>query len=114
MNIRKVNNNTTSTNVKYIPHAKDIAGVEEIYKSLSWMSGFPQKPEVIFMYDTPEIIELREISRVQAKREILQLIQKSDQIYYSEISDKLRLDIELVVEICHELEKEGLVQGVNK
>lgn len=56
-----------------------------------------------------DVIVLRSISREDAKREILDLLDKSDRLYYYDIAEALSLDLEQVVEIMSELESEGLV-----
>lgn len=56
------------------------------------------------------LIVLREIPRDQAKKEIAELFQKSKSLYYSDIAERLRLDLELVVELCSELGREGKVK----
>jgi len=56
------------------------------------------------------LIVLREIPRDQAKKEIAKLFQKSGSLYYSDIAEQLRLDLELVVDLCSELEKEGQIR----
>lgn len=56
-----------------------------------------------------EVILLRSISREQAKEEIMGLLDKSDKLYYSDIAEKLKLDLKEVVEIIEELEAEGEV-----
>ncbi|MBE0515772.1 MAG: hypothetical protein IBX41_00040 [Methanophagales archaeon] len=58
---------------------------------------------------TEKVIMLRSISREQAKEEIMALLDESDKLYYSDIAEALRLDLELVVEIIQELEAEGKV-----
>lgn len=57
-----------------------------------------------------QIIEIREIPRHQAKKEIAELFQKSETLYFSDIAEKLCLDLELVVELCAELQKEGKIK----
>lgn len=58
----------------------------------------------------PEVIELREIGREQAKAEIVELFEQTEvPLYYSDIEERLRIDVELVVEICHELLDEGVI-----
>ena len=54
-----------------------------------------------------EVIVLRTISRKQAKREIKELFQSGETLYYSDIAERLRIDLPLVVEICQELGSEG-------
>jgi dCTP deaminase len=59
--------------------------------------------------DRPQTIVLRAISKEEARREIIELFKnnKGKPIFYSDISEKLQLDLEMVVEICHELEQQG-------
>lgn len=52
------------------------------------------------------VIELRTISRKDAKQEILDLFQGGETLYYSDLAKRLRIDLPLVVEICQELGKE--------
>lgn len=57
-----------------------------------------------------EVIVLREISRDEAKAEIERLFTEGGTLYYSDIAKKLCIDLELVVDICEELFKEGKVR----
>ena len=57
-----------------------------------------------------DVIELREISRGKAKQEILELFQNGETLFYSDLAERLRIDLPLVVEICQELEKEGEIE----
>ncbi|MCH8865029.1 MAG: hypothetical protein IIB13_06700 [Chloroflexi bacterium] len=62
-----------------------------------------------------KIIVLKEITREEAKKEIRQLFQSGGTLYYSDIVQELKIDLETVVEICNELEKEkeiGIDAGV--
>jgi regulator of replication initiation timing len=54
-----------------------------------------------------KVIVLREISREKAKKEIRQLFSNERTLYYSDIAEELRLDLKLVVDICHELQESG-------
>lgn len=58
---------------------------------------------------TEEVITLRSIPREQAKEEIMELLDKSDKLYYSDVAEALKLDLELIVELVEELEAEGKV-----
>ena len=53
------------------------------------------------------VIVLKEISKEEAKEEIRQLFLNGRTLYYSDIAEELRLDLKLVVDICHELQKSG-------
>ena len=56
-----------------------------------------------------EVIVLREITREEAKKEIRQLLESGRTLYYSDIARELQLDLELVVDICNELQESGVV-----
>jgi len=53
-----------------------------------------------------KVIVFREISREDAKKEIQQLFASGRTLFYSDIVKELKLDLETVVDICNELEKE--------
>ena len=53
------------------------------------------------------VIVIREISGEEAKTEIVRLFKQGKILYYSDIARKLHLDLELVVDICNELQKQG-------
>ena len=56
------------------------------------------------------VIVLREITREKAKQEIQQLFSSGRRLYYSDIAQELRLNLELVVDICHELQEGGEIE----
>jgi hypothetical protein len=56
------------------------------------------------------VVVIREISREEAKTEIERLFQDGKVLYYSDIARQLRIDLELAVDICEELSKEGKVR----
>ena len=53
------------------------------------------------------MIILREVSKEEAKEEIRNLFSTGRTLYYSDIAKKLSLDLEMVVDICNELQKSG-------
>lgn len=55
------------------------------------------------------VILLRSITQEDAKSEIVRLFQTSDVLDYGEIAEKLQIDLPLVVDICNELEREGII-----
>jgi len=57
-----------------------------------------------------EVIVLRDIAREEAKQEIEQLFKSGRTLYYSDIARELKLDLELVVDICNELQESGVVE----
>ena len=56
------------------------------------------------------VIVLREITKEEARREIVDLFAAEDILYYSDISERLSIDLETVVEICRELKAEGAIR----
>jgi len=57
-----------------------------------------------------KVIILREITKEDAEKEIRELFSKGDTLYYSDIAERLRLDLDLVVDICNELQRRGEVK----
>ena len=57
-----------------------------------------------------KIIVLREITREEAKAEIVDLFAAGETLYYSDISERLRIDLEMTVTICRELMAEGAIR----
>ena len=55
------------------------------------------------------VVVIRTVPREQAKQEIRELFATGETLYYSDIVERLGLDIALVVDICKELEAEGEV-----
>jgi dCTP deaminase len=53
---------------------------------------------------------LRSLSRDQAKQEIVDLFRSTTgPLFYSDIAERLQMDLEQVLEITHELEREGVI-----
>lgn len=57
-----------------------------------------------------EVVKLREVSRSQARKEILEFLDKRDRAWASEIADALRLDISFVNSILETLWSEKRVE----
>ena len=73
------------------------------------------KQRLLELENREKVIVLREITREEVKKEIRQLFQSGRTFYYSDIVQELKIDLETVVEICNELEKEkeiGIDAGV--
>lgn len=62
---------------------------------------------------TENTVVIRSITREEAKKEIMELLDKSDKLYYYDIAEALNLDLELVVNLIAELESEGMVGEAN-
>jgi hypothetical protein len=57
-----------------------------------------------------EVVEVRDIPREQAKKEIVEYIRGKERVWADEIADALRLDLSLVNDILMELWSEGYVE----
>lgn len=57
-----------------------------------------------------EVIEVRNVSKRKAKKEILDYLKKNRKAYPSDIADALRLDIDLVMVMVRELIQEGRIR----
>lgn len=57
-------------------------------------------------------IQLKDISRDQQKREIVEYCKSHDDIFALDIEDELHIDFQDVCEILDELEKEGKIQEI--
>ncbi len=60
--------------------------------------------------ETIEIIDIRDVSKENAKKEIIDYLKRNRKAYPSDVADALRLDFDLVLEITKELAKEGRVK----
>ena len=52
-----------------------------------------------------KVVMIRDITREEAKREIKKLFSSGRTLYYSDIVQELKLDLETVVDICNELQE---------
>ena len=57
-----------------------------------------------------EIVDLQDISRDEAKKQIIDYFKEHKTAWISELAEQLRLDIELIIDITNELEKEGKIK----
>ncbi len=57
-----------------------------------------------------KFVEIRDVSKTQAKKEILNYMKKHKESYASDIAEGLELDLDLVFSIMKELSKEGVVE----
>ena len=75
------------------------------------------KQRVMELENREKVIVLKEMTREEAKRSIRQLFSSGRTLYYSDIVQELGIDLETVVDICNELEKDKEIAvdaGVSK
>ena len=56
-----------------------------------------------------KVIELREVTKDEARAEIIDPFATGETFCYSDIFERLRIDFEMVIDICQELEREGAI-----
>ena len=59
---------------------------------------------------TIKFMQIRDASYKEAKKEIIEFLKVNENAYTSEISEKLRLDVDLVLKVLKDLQKEGVVE----
>lgn len=59
------------------------------------------------------VVILREVSKEEAEKEVLELFSQGQTLYYSDIAEQLRIDLKMVVEICNELQNRGEIKVVD-
>ena len=84
-----------------------LSEITELRERLEFLeSQFARIPENL-LYG---VIEIREVGREEAKAEITALFETSEgPLYYSDIMERLGIELELVVDICKELIDEGAI-----
>ena len=60
-------------------------------------------------HSVENVIDLREVTKEEARDEIIDLFATGEILYYSDIAFRLQLDLEMVVDICHQLKEDGLI-----
>lgn len=86
----------------------------EIYTLMQRMQRVEERLEIIEATIPKEkVVVLREISKKEAKEEILRLFTMEQKLYYSDIAKRLGLDLKLIVEICNELQQKGEIEVVD-
>ena len=57
-----------------------------------------------------EVLEIRDLDRSQARKEIVEYLGKNGKSYASDVAEFLRLDLGLVFSILEEIRKKGVVE----
>ena len=73
------------------------------------ISELEQELDAVRAMQPEEVIEIREISREQARAEIIDSFKSGEPLDHADLADALALEISLVVEVCNELIEEGVV-----
>ncbi len=62
---------------------------------------------------TEKVIVLRDVSKEGAEKEIKALFTEGQTLYYSDIAECLNIDLQLVVEVCNELQSKEEIEVVD-
>jgi len=87
--------------------------LEVICKKMGISKAEAIRDAIDFYYDYArgiKVIELRDVSKEQAGKEILEYIKEKGKAWTDEIADDLRIDIVVVNEILEELAEKGVVE----
>ena len=57
-----------------------------------------------------KVVEMRGVSKTQARKEIMDYMKKHKEAYASDISEELGIDLDLIFSVMKELDKEGVVE----
>jgi len=60
--------------------------------------------------ESMKVIDVRKVNYKQAKKEVLDFLSENKEAYASDISESLRLDIDLIFKILKDLKKEGRIE----
>lgn len=90
-----------------------LCNIEE-HRSLAESRSFPEAADKAIEAAVIEDEDSVVIPRKAAKDMILRLFEEKGELDYLEIVSSLGLDLELVVEICAELEEEGRIEGTGQ
>ena len=89
---------------------KEVSTLKELVGNLTArVAELEQEAESARAIQTDGIIVLREIGKEQARKEIIESFEAGEPLDQADLADALSLDFSLVVEICDELIKEGVV-----
>ena len=94
------------------------ASIENLQKSVDRLdsalrsveTGLTSVDALISTRPWVDSVEVRDISRQQAKEEIRDLFLSGQTLYYSDIAEGLQIELPLVVELCRELQDEGEIE----
>ena len=89
---------------------KEVNHLKELVTSLTTrLTELEREVEVTKAAQPDDIIVIREISKEQARKEIIESFESGEPLDQADLADTLSLEISLVIEVCNELIEEGVV-----
>ena len=71
-------------------------------------------PDTKFTLAEELIVQQKTMTKAEAKKAILDLFRQKGELDYGDIIEELGLDLEVVVEMCRELEEEGRIEAMDR
>ncbi len=88
----------------------EVKRLEQVVQELTdRVPELEREAEVAKAVQQCDVIHLREISKEQAREEIIHAFESGEPLGQGDLADALSLEISLVVEVCNELIEEGVV-----
>lgn len=89
---------------------KEVSALKELVGNLTArVVELEQEAEANRTAQSADTIMIREISKEQARKEIIHAFESGQPLDHVDLADELSLEISLVFEICNELIEEGVV-----
>ena len=89
---------------------KEVNHLKELVASLTTrLIELEREVETTKAAQPDDIIVIREISKEQARKEIIKSFEAGEPLDQADLADTLALEISLVIEVCNELIEEGVV-----
>ena len=99
--------------VRHSPGYRSKPEVERLKKQVAILSArvaeLEREAEAARDLESDDVIVLRDITKEQARKEILEAFAADEPLDHADLAEDLRLEISLVFEVCNELIDEGLV-----
>lgn len=91
--------------------ATDVANAARLSAMATELGALRDRVNALEAQLEPRVVVIRDISRDQAKQELLHYFKEHPQSYPSDAALELRLDAALVREVCSELIQAGILEG---
>ena len=99
--------------VRHSPGYRSKPGVERLKKQVAILSArvaeLERELESARNTESDNIIVLRDITKEQARKEILEAFRVREPLDYVDLADTLTLDLSLILEVCDDLMEEGVI-----
>ncbi len=99
--------------VRHSPGYRSKPEVERLKKQVAILSArvaeLEREAEAARDLESDNVIVLRDITKEQARKEILEAFKVREPLDYVDLADTLTLDLSLILEVCDDLMEEGVI-----